>query len=115
VPDAVEDPARRGVAAEPVLRDQRVDDDERRVGDCEPVGRGRLEGDPAPAPDDRGERGCQQHFLPGRDGVEREIAEADLPELRHDEVVQRQRDDERDQRPAWKAVSQRRRPGSDRG
>ena len=49
VPDAVEDPARRGVAAEPVLRDQRVEDDERRVREREPVDAGRLERDAAAA------------------------------------------------------------------
>ena len=52
VPDPVEDPARGGVAAEPVLRDQRVEDDDRRVREREPVDPVRPEGDPAPAPDE---------------------------------------------------------------
>ena len=87
---AVEDAARRRVAAEPVLRDQGVEQDDGRVHEREVVGRRRLERDAALAPDDRAEREREQHLLPGRDDVEREAADAEVPQLRHHEVVQRQ-------------------------
>ena len=115
VAEAEEDAARGRVAAEPVLRDHGVDEDERRVDEREPVGRRRLERDPAPPPDDRAEREREQHLLPGGDDVEREVADAEIPELRHREVVERQRDDEGVERPLGSSVNQRRPPASGRG
>ena len=100
VPQPVEDAARGRVAAEPVLRDERVEHDERRVGEREVVRRRRLERDSALAPHDCPEREREQHLLPGRDDVERQVADAEVPELGHHEVVQRQKRGERVQRPA---------------
>ena len=89
VAEAEEHAARGRLAAEPVLRDHGVEEDERRVDEREPIGRRRLERDPAPPPDDRAEREREQHLLPGGDDVEREVADAEIPEPGHREVVER--------------------------
>ena len=58
-----------------------------------------------PRTEDRdGERGGEQHVLPGGDDVERGAADADVPQLRHDEVVDREPDDEDGERDARQAA-----------
>ena len=115
VPEAVEDAARGRIAAEPVLRDHGVEEHERGVDEGEPVGRSRLEGDPAPPPDDGPERECEQHLLPRRDGIERDVTDAEIPQPRHRQVVEGQRDDKGEERPFRRlAPNQRLPPASGR-
>ena len=93
VPGGEELAALRRLAVEPALRQQPVEEDERRVDEREPVGP-EPERQRARAEDRDGERGREQHVLPGGDDVERGAADAGVPELRHDEVVEREPDDE---------------------
>ena len=64
VAQPVEDAPRRRLAAEPALRDQRVEHDDRAVGDGEPVGRRGERERPRPQ-EHRGEREREQRLLPG--------------------------------------------------
>ena len=98
-------PARGRLAVEPALRQQPVDDDDRRVREREPVGPER-ERQRARADQRDGERAQQQHVLPGGDDVERGAAHADASQSsRHDEVVEREPDDEDDERDPGEALA----------
>ena len=92
----------RRAAVEPRLGQQPVEDDQPAVRKREPVGPDELR-QRARRPD-RGDEGDDQHdLLPrGRD-VERGVADTRLPEERHREVVEREPDDEDEQRHAGKA------------
>ena len=92
----------RRAAVEPRLGQQPVEDDQRAVRKREPVGPDELR--QRPHRPDRGDEGDDQHdLLPrGRD-VERGVADPRLPEERHREVVEREPDDEDDQRHPGKA------------
>ncbi len=97
VPEREELPARRRLAAEPVLRDHRVQDDDERVAHREHV---RRHGAPTTAHlhGDDDERDEEQRLLPGGDGVQRSAANAELPELREERVVEREPDEQRGER-----------------
>ncbi len=97
VPKREELAARRRLSAEPALGEQPVQDDESGVDECQPVGPERH-GQRARRPQPNGERDEEQRVLPRRDDVERAACHAPLREKRHRKVVQRQTDDERDER-----------------
>ena len=100
--------------AEPVLRQDRPDEDDRRVREREQVDAGQP--DPrGKAEGERDETGGEHELLPGRDGVERVPAQAGVPQLRHREVVQRQPSGERGEGGERDPPRQRRPPGSGRG
>ena len=99
VPRAVEDALVRRAAAEHRLRDQRIRDDEGAEEQREPIDQQQLEVTPAQTPEDDRERTEQQQILPGGNGRQPPAAHARAVELRHDEVVQRQPDDQDVQRP----------------
>jgi hypothetical protein len=99
VPRCVEDALVRGVTAEPRLRQHPVHDDEHAEGEREPVGNRALERQAAARADDEHERDEQQHVLPRRHHRQRRAAHAGPPQQRGDDVVQREADDQRVQRP----------------
>ena len=111
-----QDPVRRRVPAQPALREECVHEEAGRVGTREDV-RGRDRGQPPHLPRDDEEGEKEQDFLPGRDDVERPPANTGVPELRHDDVVEREPDDERDERGDSEAgaASRQSLPGSARG
>ena len=89
--------ARGRLAAEPVLGKEPVEDDDRGVREREQVDdqdRGHASG----GEEGGGDRGDEERLLPGGDDVERRAAHARFPELRHDQVVERQPDREHEQR-----------------
>ena len=59
----------------------------------------------------RHERDEEKHLLPRRDDIERRPAHAEIPELGHRRVVEREADDEHDERHARDAVSRQWPPG----
>ena len=84
----------RRVAAERVLRDQRVEDDDRGEGERERVGELRAERQPPRARGverDACERDEQQDVLPRLDRGERVAADAGRVERVHRRVVERER------------------------
>ena len=95
----VENALVRRAAAEPRLRQHAVEDDERAEGERKPVGERPFERQAAARADDERERDEQQHVLPRRHDRQRRAAHAGAPEQRHHDVVQRQPDDQRVQRP----------------
>ena len=99
-------PSRCRLAAQRVLRDDGVDDDDARVD-----GRQNVDGpDRRPAahgPCRKPDAQEKQHFLPGRDGVERRAAHAEIPELRHGRVVERKPDDQCDEREGGETLRER--------
>ncbi len=102
-------PSRR-LAAENVLRDREVDDDHDRVGDREDV-RGLDGREVTHVPRDHQEGDEEKRLLPGRDDVERRPANPEVPELRHDGVVEHEPDDEeRDRDPGEPPRANRRSP-----
>ncbi len=96
---AVEHTLVRGAAAEHRLRDQAVDDDERREREREPIDPQQLQRPAATGPEHNGERADEQHVLPGGDRRQPRPVHARAVELRHDQVVQREPDDQYVQRP----------------
>ena len=101
VPRGQEDRVRARLAVQQVLRDQRVEDDEPAEREREQVDEPRPERQRAGAhrvERDAAERRRQQQLLPGLDHVEREARDAGAVEQRHDEVVEREPDDERVER-----------------
>ena len=101
---------RRRRAAEHVLRDREVDDDDDRVDGREDVRRHERREMPH-VPRDHDEREEQEHLLPGGDDVERRATDAEIPELGHRGVVEHQADDEHgDRDPGESAGANRRSP-----
>ena len=111
-------PSRGRLAAQRVLRDQGVDDDDDRVDGRKKVDRPKR-GTAAHGPRRKSDAEKQQRFLPGRDDVERRAAHAEVPELRHGRVVERKPDHQGDEReggePLRERLSQRSPPTSARG
>ena len=104
-----EQPALRGRGAvEPGLRQDRVDDHDRGVEKSEDI-RGGDRRKPAYLPGEDEEREQQERLLPRRHDVERPPSNAEIPELGHRGVVQREPDDEDEERvePEALASSQR--------
>ena len=94
VAGGVQDPLVRRAAAEPRLRQQPVQDDERAEREREPIREAAVEGQPAALSHDEHEGNEQQHVLPRRHHRERCTADPGTPEQRHDDVVQRKPDDQ---------------------
>ena len=116
VPEGEQLSARRGPAPEHVLRNGPVDEDHRGVGCGEDVGRPeRREAAHLPRHHDEGNQ--EQRLLPRRDDVEGRAANAEIPQLRHHDVVQDQPNDEDSDRDRGETTSANRRspPGSARG
>jgi hypothetical protein len=94
-----------GLPVEGGLRQERIDDDERRKPEGQPVHRPRAKGQGAGAPGVEGdprERHREQDLLPGRDRGEHAAAHARPVERSHRGVVEGEPDDEeveRDDRP----------------
>ena len=92
VAERVQLASRRRVPVEPRLRHEPVDDDDRAVGEGEPVGPAEA-GDRPGGGEREDDRREQEDVLPGGHDVERRVAHARLPEQRHREVVEREPDD----------------------
>ena len=120
MPEPVEDRLGVGLAAEPVLREHRVEKDEAREDDRERVDepgaeRQRSRGERIPRHPRQRDR--EQHFLPRGDQRERRPLDADGEEARHDRVVEGEPDHERVDRvdgpPPDGKPARRQRPGVD--
>ena len=101
VAEAECDGAVPGLAAERRLRDERVDDDERGEREREHVDDAERNGSRRVTPcigADPEQRDREQDLLPRGDRRERAAAHAGLVERRHDGVVQREADDEEEER-----------------
>ena len=93
----VQDRLAARLAVEKVLRDQRVEADDRGERERQPVDDHRRERHPAHThgfPRHTGDGGREQHLLPRLHGVEGIPAHAGVVEERHHEVVEREPDDE---------------------
>ena len=99
VPQGVQLAPRGRLAVEPALRHEPVGDDDHAVGEGEPVGPEEV-GERARDREGGDEGDEEQRLLPRGDDVQRGVAHAGLPEEGHREVVQRQPDDEDEQRDA---------------
>jgi hypothetical protein len=92
------------VSVEPALRHDRIQEYGGRIGGGEHVhGRDSEAAAEAPAEDDHGDD--EQHVLPGREDVEPVPADAEVPELGHRRVVQREPHDQRDERDPTEPLS----------
>ena len=87
------------MTAEPTLREDGVDDDERGVQQREPV-RGGREREPSRLPRSRAHGESEKRLLPRGDDVETAAPETRVPQLGEHEVVDRKPDDERGERKA---------------
>src|SRR5262249_33544301 len=92
--DAEQHAAVRGCAAEPSLRKQPVDDDQRAEAEGEPVDRPGPEPQGSVVAEHEQEAEGEQQLLPRRDRLEDAAADAGSVQLGHREVVDRESDHE---------------------
>ena len=100
---------RRRLASEDVLGDREVDDDDDRIGEGEDVCRPNR-GKAPDVPGDEEEGDEEERLLPRGDDVQRRPADAEVPQLGHDGVVEDEPDDEHGDRDTDDATRANRRP-----